>query len=137
MEKWDVLFELYKKILEAFKKVRDNKGIITSYFNLGILQKRNNKLYEAIRYFKEGTNSAIDSNYIESIIKGLSYIGESFFYLGEIKKAKDQYIKALYLAQKVNDKNAIIQLKILLNSLGLQDKAIDNELRIYKRNKKN
>jgi tetratricopeptide (TPR) repeat protein len=131
-EKWDVVFELYKKALKAFKEINDFKGIITSYYNLGIIEKRNGDNREALRNFKKGTNIAIDSNYVELIIKGLGYVGETLFYLGEIKEAKNQFIKALHLANKINAKNAKVQLRILLQSLGLQDRQIRDELRMYK-----
>jgi len=134
-EQWDIVFDLYKKSLKAFKELNDNKGIITSYFNLGILQKKTNNLEEALRFFKKGTNTSIDSNYAELIIKGLSYIGETLFYLGEKKEAKDQFIKALHLAKKIKAENAEIQLCVLLQSLGLQDKHILEELRSYEENK--
>ncbi|MFX1314979.1 MAG: tetratricopeptide repeat protein [Promethearchaeota archaeon] len=130
-EDWEVIFELYKKSLKAFKEIKDIRGIITSYFNLGILQKKNNRFDEALRYFKKGTNVAIDSNYAESIIKGLGYIGETLFYIGKIKEASNQFIRALHLAKKVKADNAIIQLRILLQSLGLQDKHISDELKKY------
>jgi len=129
--KWDVVFELYKKTLKAFKELKDAKGIITSYYNLGILEKRNSNMREALRYFKKGTNNAIDSNFTELIIKGLGYVGESLFHLGEIKEAKNQFIKALYLANKINAENAKAQLRILLQSLGLDDKQIVDELERY------
>ncbi len=134
-EQWDIVFDLYKKTLKSFKELKDSRGIITSYFNLGILQKKNNNLEDAVRYFKKGTNVSIDSNYAELIIKGLSYVGETLFYLGEKKAAKNQFIKALHLAQKVKAENAIIQLRVLLQSLGLQDKHILDELRRYEENK--
>ena len=136
-EKWDVVFELYKKSLEAFEKLKDAKGIIVSYFNMGILRKKSNKLDEALHFFKNGTNWAIDSNYTEFILRGLSYIGETLFYQGRLKDAKNEYIKALNLAEKINAKNSIIQLRILLNSLGLSEKDIENELKIYKESRKN
>ncbi|MFX1417726.1 MAG: tetratricopeptide repeat protein [Promethearchaeota archaeon] len=128
IEKWDIVFELYKKTLKAFKQINDNKGIITSYFNLGILQKKANDLEEALKYFKKGTNVAIDANYTELIIKGLGYVGEILFYIGEYKEAKNQFIKALNIATKIQAKNAIIQIRILLNSLGMNDRAIFKEL---------
>lgn len=134
-EQWDVVFELYKKTLKAFKELNDNKGIITSYFNLGILQKKNDNIEEALRYFKKGTNRAIDSNYSELILKGLSYVGECYFYLGEKKEAKNQFIKALHIAKKNKAENAKIQLNVLLQSLGLQDKDIIEELRKYEEKK--
>ncbi|MFX1583180.1 MAG: tetratricopeptide repeat protein [Promethearchaeota archaeon] len=128
-ENWDVLKELYQKSLESFKQLKDNKGIIVSSFNLGILQKKEKKFNEALNYFKKGLTLAYESNYPELIIKGLSYIGEIFFLLGQIGKAKDQFIRALLLAKEVKAKNAIIQLKILLKSLGLNDKDIEEELK--------
>jgi len=131
-EQWDVVFELYKKTLKAFKEIGDDKGIIVSYFNLGILIKEQQK-DEALRYFKKGTNLAIDSNYSELIIKGLSYIGEILFYLGRVRDAKDEYIKALYLAKEVEAKNAIIQVNVLLKSFGLSEEDIINELKLYKK----
>jgi len=132
-EKWDMVFELYKKTLKAFKEINDFKGTITSYYNLGILEKKNiNNMGKALQYFKKGTNVAIDSNYAELIIKGLGYVGETLFYLGEIKGAKNQFIKALHLANKINAENAKLQVRILLQSLGLQDKQIIDELRMYK-----
>ncbi|MCK4265626.1 tetratricopeptide repeat protein [Candidatus Babeliales bacterium] len=134
-EQWDVVFELYKKTLKAFKELNDNKGIITSYFNLGILQKKNDNIEEALRYFKKGTNRAIDSNYSGLILKGLSYVGECYFYLGEKKEAKNQFIKALHIAKKNKAENAKIQLNVLLQSLGLQDKDIIEELRKYEEKK--
>ena len=120
-EEWDIIFELYKKTLKAFKEIKDAKGVITSYFNLGIIEKKGDKLEEAIRYFKKGTNIAIESNFVESIIKGLSYVGEALFYLGRRREAKDQFLKALHIANKVKAENAIFQLKILLQSLGLSN----------------
>ncbi|MFX1588029.1 MAG: tetratricopeptide repeat protein [Promethearchaeota archaeon] len=128
-ENWDVLNELYQKSLESFEQLNDNKGIIVTSFNLGILQKKQQKFNEALNYFKKGMDLALESNYPELIIKALSYIGEIFFHLGQIGKAKDQFIKALLLAKEVKAKNAIIQLKILLKSLGLKDKDIDEELK--------
>ena len=136
-EKWDVVFELYMKSLEAFEKLKDAKGIIVSYFNMGILRKKSSRYEEAINYFKNGTNIAIDSNYTELILKGLSYIGETLFYQGKLKEAKDEYIKALSLAEKIKSKNSIIQLRVLLNSLGLSEKDIENELKLYKESRKN
>ncbi|TXT54154.1 MAG: Tetratricopeptide repeat protein [Promethearchaeota archaeon] len=129
---WDVLFELYQKILKIYKKLKDQKGIITANFNLGIIMKKNQNLEESLYYFKSGTNVAIDSNYSELIIKGLSYVGEIQYYLGNIENAKNQFIKALYLAQEVKAKNAILQLKTLLTSLGLKNKEITEELKSYK-----
>ena len=136
-EQWDIVFDLYKKTLKAFKELKDNKGIITAYFNLGILQKKNNNLEDALRYFKKGTNTSIDSNYAELIIRGLSYVGETLFYLGEKKEAKNQFIKALHIAKKIKAENAKIQLRVLLQSLGLQDKHIFDELRRYREKKAN
>ncbi|MFW9939375.1 MAG: tetratricopeptide repeat protein, partial [Candidatus Thorarchaeota archaeon] len=134
-QKWDVVLELYKKTLDAFEKLRDNKGIIVTYFNLGTLQKRSNKFDNALVYFKKGTNLAIDSNFSELIIKGLTYIGEISFYQGNIKLAKDQYIKALDLAMKINDNNSTIQIKIILNSFGLNEDEINRELKEYQTQK--
>ena len=135
-KKWDVVFELYKKTLKAFKEIKDNKGVITAYFNLGILQKKNKDLEEALRYFKKGTNVAIEVNYAELIIRGLGYVGETLFYIGKIKEAKNQFIKALRIAQNINAKNAIIQIRVLLQSLGLQEKNIIEELKEYDKNQK-
>jgi tetratricopeptide (TPR) repeat protein len=132
-EKWDVVFELYRKTLKAFKELKDHKGIITSYYNLGIIQKKNNSLEEALVYFKKGTNAAIDGNYAELIIRGLSYVAETLFYLGKIKDAKNQFIKALHIAQNINANNAIVQLRILLQSLGLNDQQINNELKEFEK----
>ena len=134
-EKFDVVFELYKKSLHAFKELNDAQGIIISYFNLGILKNKSKEAEEALRYFKKGTNVAIDSNFTELILKGLSYIGENLFYQGKIKESKNEFIKALDLAKKVKAKNAILQLKILLNSIGLSEKDIERELTERRRNK--
>jgi len=134
-EKFDVVFELYKKSLHAFKELNDAQGIIISYFNLGILENKSKEVEEALRYFKKGTNVAIDSNFTELILKGLSYIGENLFYQGKIKESKNEFIKALDLAKKVKAKNAILQLKILLNSIGLSEKDIERELTERRRNK--
>lgn len=134
-EKFDVVFELYKKSLHAFKELNDAQGIIISYFNLGILKNKSKEAEEALRYFKKGTNVAIDSNFTELILKGLSYIGENLFYQGKIKESKNEFIKALGLAKKVKAENAILQLKVLLNSIGLSEKDIERELTERRRNK--
>jgi len=136
LEKWDVVFELYKKTLEAFTELSDIKGMITSYFNLGILQKRADKLEEANVYFKKGTNLAIESNFAELMLKGLTYIGEILFYQGKMKNAKEQYIKALNIAEKIKANNAIIQIRIILNSFGLNESEIDKELKDYRQIRK-
>ncbi|MFX1236806.1 MAG: tetratricopeptide repeat protein, partial [Promethearchaeota archaeon] len=121
-ENWDVLFELYKKTLKAFKEIQDNKGVIIAYFNLGIIKRKKVDQEHALRYFKKGTNMAIDSNYSELIIKGLSYVAEIMFYLGNIRDATFQLIKALYISEKINAKNAILQITVLLKSFGLDDR---------------
>lgn len=137
-EEWDVVFELYGKTLEAFEKINDKKGIITTYFNLGIINKNKEENYEkAVNYFKKGTNAAIDANYSELILKGLSYIGETLYYIGKIKDAKDQFIKGLNLAEKINAQNAIKQFKILLNSFGMNDQEIQKELERCQQQKAN
>ncbi len=135
-EKFDIIFKLYKRSLEVFKELKDTQGMIVSYFNLGIIEKKFEKIDESLRYFKKGTNLAIDSNYSEFILKGLSYIGENLFYQGKIKDAKNEFIKALYLGKKVKAKNAIMQLRILLNSIGLSDDDIRKELEFYKESRK-
>lgn len=133
-ENWDVVFEIYKKILKAFKELKDKRGITTAYFNLGIIMKKKQNYEEALYHFKKGTNIAIDANYSELIIKGLSYVGESLYHLGEIEEAKNQYVKALALAEKVDAKNAILQIETLLTSLGLKQKEIKNELKKQTKN---
>ena len=136
-EKWDIVYELYKKALKAFKEIDDVKGIITSYFNLGIIKKKESDFNQAIIFFKEGTNYAIESGYTELILKGLGYIGEVMVYQRRMNEAKDVYIKALSVAKKVNEKNAILQIKILLNSLGLNEDEINRELNNYLQTTKN
>lgn len=131
-ENWDIVFELYKKTLKSFKELSDNKGTIISYFNLGILKKKESDFDRAIRYFKKGTNIAIDSNYIELILKGLGYVGEILVYQGKMINAKEVYIKALSTAEKFKVKNSIIQIKILLKSLGLNEEEIEKELGNYR-----
>lgn len=136
-EHWDIVLELYKKSLEAFKELEDVKGIIVSYFNLGILKKKETDYYQSLLYFKKGTNKAIDSNYTELILKGLSYVGEILVYQGEINEAKETYIKALSIAEEIKAKNSILQIRILLNSLGLNEEEINKELTTYMNRKKN
>ncbi|MHA1147066.1 MAG: tetratricopeptide repeat protein [Promethearchaeota archaeon] len=136
LERWDVVKELYLKSLEAFEKLKDSKGISITNFNLGILKRKEQSYKDALLYFKQGTNQAIESNYVELIIKGLGYIGETLFYLGRIKEAKDEYIKALHLAEKVSAQNAIYQLRILLKSLGLRDNNIKQELQEYSKKRR-
>ncbi|MFX0009603.1 MAG: tetratricopeptide repeat protein [Candidatus Hermodarchaeota archaeon] len=136
-ENWEIVYELYQKSLEAFKKLDDPKGEIVSYFNLGILKKKESDFFQSLIYFKQGTNKAIDSNYTELILKGLSYIGEILVYEGELKEAKETYIKALSIAEEINAKNSIIQLRILLNSLGLNEDEINRDLTLYLNSRKN
>jgi len=136
-DNWDIVYELYKKSLKAFKELDDVKGIITSYFNLGIIKKKASDFNQAVIYFKEGTNKAIESSYTESILKGLSYVGEILVYQGEMIKAKETYIKALSIAENIKEKNSILQIRILLNSLGLDEEEINKELTTYMNRRKN
>jgi len=130
-ENWDIVFELYKKSLEAFRELDDIKGVIVSYFNLGILKKKENDFYQSLTYFKRGTNQAIDSNYTELILKGLGYVGEILVYQGEMNEAKETYIKALSIAEEIKANNSILQIRILLNSIGLNEDEINKELMTY------
>ena len=136
-ENWDVVYELYKKSLKAFKELDDVKGIIISYFNLGIIKKKDSDFNQAIIYFKKGTNKAIESSYTELILKGLGYIGEVMVYQFRMNEAKEVYIKALSIANKVRAKNSILQIRILLNSLGLSEDEINKELNDYLNTAKN
>lgn len=135
LERWDVVHELYHKILEAFKELKDNRGLIVSHFNLGILEKKEGDYEHALLNFKKGTNIAIESNYAELIIKGLGYVGEVLVYLNDLAGAKEQYIKALHLADKLKAKNAMLQIRTLLSSLGLNQAQIDEALEEYRINK--
>ncbi len=136
-ENWDVVYELYKKSLRAFKELDDIKGIIISYFNLGIIKKKDSDFNQAIIYFKKGTNKAIESSYTELILKGLGYIGEVMVYQFRMNEAKEVYIKALSIANKIRAKNSILQIRILLNSLGLSEDEINKELNDYLNTAKN
>ncbi|TFF98979.1 MAG: tetratricopeptide repeat protein [Promethearchaeota archaeon] len=128
-EKWDIVYELYQKTLKTFQKMNDKRGIITSFFNLGIIKKRLKEFGDALNFFKQGTNAAIDSNYSELILKGLSYIGECHFNLGQQNKAKERFIEGIRLANKMGAENARIQLELLLKTMGLTEKEIKSELK--------
>ena len=82
-----------------------------------------------------GTNLSIESNFVELIIKGLSYVGECLFYQGKMYESKNQYISALHLAEQVKSKNAILQIQILLKSFGMSDKDIEDDLELYRKKK--
>ncbi|TFG25292.1 MAG: tetratricopeptide repeat protein [Promethearchaeota archaeon] len=128
LDEWEILYELYQKSLKTFSEMKDQKGIIVTNFNLGIIKKKHGEYEDALYYFKSGTNIAIDSNFAEYIVKGLSYVAECLFYQGKMNDSKQQYLRALKLARKVNMNNAIVQLRVLLNSLGLNDDEIEKEL---------
>ncbi len=132
-KKWDVMIELYQKGLKAFEKLNDIKGIINSHFNLGILYKKSNQYFEALNHFKKGTNLANDIIYAESIIKGTSLIGEIYVKQNQIKKATKEFIKSLSVAKRIKANNAEAQLKILLNSMGLNNSQINIMLNEYER----
>ena len=128
LDNWDVVYELYQKTLDAFSKLKDYKGMIVTNFNLGIIKKKVGEYDDALIFFKNGTNIAIDSNFAEFIVKGLSYVAECLFYQGKMNESKKQYLRALKIARKVKMDNAIIQLRLLLNSFGLSDNEIEKEL---------
>ena len=134
-EDWDIVYELYEKTLESFSKLKDNQGMIIAHFNLGIIKRNQGSYEEALYQFKMGTNLSIESNYVELIIKGLSYVGECFFYQGRMNESKNQYISALHLAEQVKSKNAILQIQILLKSFGMSDKDIEADLELYRKKK--
>ena len=128
LDEWEIVFELYQKSLKAFSELDDQKGMIVANFNLGIIKKKHGDYEDALYYFKNGSNIAIESNFAEFIVKGLSYVAECYFYQGKMNDSKEQYLRALKLARKVNMNNAIVQLRVLLNSFGLTDDDIDREL---------
>ena len=128
LDEWEIVFELYQKTLEAFLELKDQKGVIITNFNLGIIKKKHGDYEDALYFFKNGTNAAIDSNFAEFIVKGLSYVAECLFYQGKMNESKEQYLRALKIARKVKMGNAIVQLRVLLNSLGLTDDEIGREL---------
>ncbi|MBN1213975.1 MAG: tetratricopeptide repeat protein, partial [Candidatus Lokiarchaeota archaeon] len=136
LENWEIVLELYNKSLETFKKIKDNQGIIVSYYNLGILERRLGNYSNALNFFIEGEQIAKISNLIELRLKGLFYIGEIFIYLGRINDSKDQFIKTLYYAKKINAKNMILQVTLLLKSIGLDNHKIEEELEKLKLIKK-
>lgn len=109
--------------------------MIISHFNLGIIKRNQGDYEEALYQFKMGTNLSIESNFVELIIKGLSYVGECLFYQGRMNESKNQYISALHLAEQVKSKNAILQIQILLKSFGMSDKDIEADLELYRKKK--
>ena len=128
LDDWEVVYQLYQKSLDAFSKLKDYKGMIMTNFNLGIIKKNIGEYDNALNFFKSGTNIAIDSNFAEYIVKGLSYVAESLFYQGKMNESKKQYLRALKVARKVKMDNAIVQLRLLLNSFGLSENDIEREL---------
>ena len=79
LDDWDVVYELYQKTLDGFSKLKDYKGMIMTNFNLGIIKKKAGEYDDALNFFKNGTNIAIDSNFADYIVKGLSYVAECLF----------------------------------------------------------
>ncbi len=132
-EEWDVVFELYQKTLKTFQKMRDKRGMITSYFNLGILKKRTQEFEQSLKYFTRGNQIAKESNYSELILKGLSYWGECLFNLGKKNEAKEKFIEGLKIAKKIDAENAIKQLNLLLRTIGYTPQEISEELTRYKK----
>ncbi len=131
LENWEIVYELYIKSLNAFSSLKDSRGKIVSYFNLGILEKRSKNYEKALNFFKKGTILAIESNYSELKFKGLFYKGECSVFIGKIDEAKEAFLKGLYLGRKLKAKNTNIQIKLLLNSIGLTDLQIEEELDKY------
>jgi tetratricopeptide (TPR) repeat protein len=132
-QNWDILFELYQKTFEAFEKLSECKGMITALFNLGLIKSKMGDLDSSLYFFKKGTNLAIESNYLELIIKGLGYTGETLLQQKKISDAIDQYIKALHLSLQINSKNSILQIKLILKSVGITDNEINERLTHYKK----
>lgn len=135
-ENWEVVHELYSKTLKTFKKIKDDKGIIMSYFNLGILEKRSGDYLSALDFFRRGEEIAKTSNFSKLKVKGLFYIAECYVYLGKTKDAKEKFIETLYYANKIQAKNIILQIKLLLKSIGFENQQIEEELENYERIKK-
>ena len=54
-----------------------------------------------------------------------------------MNEAKETYIKALSIAEEIKSKNSILQIRILLNSIGLSEEEINKELTTYLDRRKN
>jgi len=124
LRNYDKGIEFFEKALALRKKLKDDKGVAVCYTNLGdIYQKKGN--YEmAISYHQKSLEierkiSPLDIHY------SLHSLGNIYYDLGNIPKAKEAYQEALIIRKNLRNKFTISETMISLARVLTQEQKFD------------
>jgi tetratricopeptide (TPR) repeat protein len=117
--KFDVLKELKLKALEFWEKMELKPRQIKTLIDLGVISQVLDNYVDALQYFKKAYNLAYTSKDSKKMYLADGFIGETYFKLKEIEKAKQAYFDAFMLAVFLNLKEEIEKMRAVLVTLGV------------------
>lgn len=148
--KFDVLKELKLKALQFWEVMKLTNRQFKTLIDLGVLSQILENHTEAIQYFKKAFNIAYHDNALENMYHAQGFIGESYFKLRDLEKAKKAYLDAFMIAVYLGLTDEIEKMKTVLIALGysyefihqkeheaLQSRAEEQKIKKNQSNQKN
>lgn len=112
------------------------KGLVQSYYMMGVSLAYNKSDKEALDYFRKSLKIAEDMNYKSGIAKILIFCGISYAAIGNIPEATASYLRAVKLAEELNDQTLLTRslayLSVIYTGKGDYEKALDGYQRIFR-----
>lgn len=117
--KFDVLKELKLKALEFWEKMDLKPRQVKTLIDLGVISQVLENFADALQYFKKAYNLALNLKDTKKMYLADGFIGETYFKLKEIEKAKQAYMDAFMLAVFLNLKEEMDKMRAVLVTLGI------------------
>ena len=98
IERYDMLLELKGKSLEFWRFLKIPEREFKTFIDMGVICQLMDNHDDSLMYFKEGFNVAFALGDLEKMYLAQGFVGEAYFKMHDVEKAKKTYIEAYKLA---------------------------------------
>jgi tetratricopeptide (TPR) repeat protein len=134
LNNFELANDYYKKALAIFQKLNSAADIAGMYYNMAILEKKQDLFTEALKYLELSKKNIkeIDYTYAGPRLNISSQVevelGENYLLLNKLKKAKPHLLKGYTIASEnkflFDTRNASMNLSRLYEQMGIHDSAL-------------
>ena len=108
---------LANKAFDSFKKLKNNRWLAITHFNLGEIARKQNKPKESIKHFQSGLSLVEDTDNIREKMQGLGFLAQAYFEIDDLKGSEENILASLDLARKTNEYQGIMFATDLLHKI--------------------
>lgn len=131
---WNDAIKNLEKAIVIFDEIKDTSFLVASNLNLGLLYSYGSNLVKGLEYTIKAKNLAENQNYASSgLTEAYTNIGWYYEYLKEYRSAYHYYMKALDVAERLNEVDNIAVLTTGLCFINIKLKKLNEALSNLKR----